>query len=109
MRSSRFNRLVIIQSNTPTQDSTTGNMTDSWAAFVTEWAAFRPLTVREFMAGGLEQGKTVGIFEMHYVSGVLPSMRLVDGDHTYNIDGVLPDDRTGVTSMMLPVSEVVDG
>jgi head-tail adaptor len=100
---------MTIQRLVPSQDATTGVITDTWATFATEWARYRPSTLREFVAAGISASKVIGAVEMHQLDGVLPSMRIVDGDHTYQIEGVLADERSGWDRLTLPVSEIVGG
>ena len=100
---------IRIEQNTPTQDATTGEITNAWSLVAVDWAHFRASSVREFIAGGTEQGKTVGAFRIRSRSGLKRSMRILFDGRTYNVEGVLPDDRYGNDYMMLPVSEITSG
>lgn len=42
--------LVTIEQKTQTQDSTTGEMVDSWSTFATSYAGIYPMSGREFVA-----------------------------------------------------------
>jgi len=100
---------IRIESNAPTQDGTTGNITDVWSHFSTVYAHYRPASVREFVEAGIQQSHVVGAFRIRPLAGLLPSMRIAWGGRTYNIEGVLADARNGTDYYTLPVSEIANG
>lgn len=109
MKIGKLRHRVTIQVNTPTQDATTGVVTDVWTTFATVWASVEPLSAREFIAAANTSSQVVARVVIRYLAGVVPSMRIVHGSRTYNIEGVLADLRTGTEYLTLPVSEVVNG
>lgn len=109
MRAGRLRHQIEIQSLVPVQDADTGVITETPVLFAKVRAGFRAATVREFIGAGITQAKIVGAFELRYIAGVKPSMRIMHRDHLYNIEGALPDDGSGVDELTLPVSEIVSG
>lgn len=100
---------VILQSLVPVQDPVTGIVTNSWVDFATVWASVEPLSAREFVAAQALQSKVELRLQIRYISGVLPSMRVVHGTAFYNIEGVLPDRKSGREMLTLPASRAVYG
>lgn len=100
---------VQIQTHTPTQDSGTGVITHAWVLFADVFAHVRPASVREFVAAGATASKITAAITIRYLGGVKASMRVIHGSRTYNIEGVLPDPRSGIEFLTLPVSEVIEG
>lgn len=100
---------ITIQSLVTSQDSTTGNIVESWEVFGVVWASFRPSSVREFVAAGIAQSKITAAFEIDYLAGIKPSMRILHGAGVWNIEGVLPDFESGIEYITLPVSEITSG
>ena len=100
---------ITMQSLVPVQDPVTGANTDTWVTFASMWAKVSPLSAREFIAAQATQSRVVARIEILYRPGVVPSMRAIHGTHTYNIEGVLADNKTGKHYLTLPVSEVVRG
>ena len=105
----RLRHRVTIQSLSPSQDGTTGEITETWVTFATVWAWVRPASVREFVAAGIQESKITGAITIRYLAGVKQSMRVLHGERIYNVLGVLPDARSGVEWLTLPVSEVTYG
>lgn len=109
MRSGRLRHYITIQSLAPVQDATTGNVTDTWTLFAAVRAEVRPATVREFIAAGAEQAKITVIITIRYLEGIKPSMRILFGEHVYNIENALPDPKSGREYMNLPCSDIIEG
>lgn len=100
---------VAIQSLVPVQDDTTGNITDTWSTFATVWAEIRPLNAREFIAAAAAQSKVTEMVTIRYIAGVKQSMRILHRAQILNVEGVLPDQKSGIEYLTLPVSEVQSG
>jgi len=100
---------ISIQSLGTTQDSTTGIVTEGWTTFATLWATIEPLTAREFLAAAATQSKVTARITIDYIAGVLPSMRVVHGTHTYKIEGPPLESAKTVRELILMVSEVSGG
>ena len=109
MRAGELRHRVVIQSMAETQDPNTGIITSGWATFATVWAEVRPLSAREFVAAAAAQSKVTAMIKIPYLAGVKPSMRIVDGAGVYNVEGVLPDPKSGIEYLTLPASQVISG
>lgn len=99
----KLNKCVTIQLNTPTQDGS-GETVDSWATFATVWAEIKDISGREFLAAAATQNATTTKIVIRHLAGVLPSMRVVHGADTFNIEAVLGQDGR---SLMLMCSRLV--
>lgn len=109
MQAAKLRHRITIETLVPVQNTTTGAVVDTWTTFATVWASIEPLSVREFIAAQATQSKVSARITLRHLAGVLPSMRVVHGSTVYNIEGVLPDKKSGKEMMTLPVSQVVYG
>jgi SPP1 family predicted phage head-tail adaptor len=109
MESGRLRHFVTIQTVTDVQDEDTGNITPTPSTFAEVWAAVEPLSAREFIAAAASQSKVTARIVIRYLAGIKPSMRIVHGDHTYLVEAILEDPKSGLEYITLPVSEVVSG
>lgn len=109
MRAGRLRHRVSIQSLVATLNTTTGEVTDTWTEFASVKAAVEPVRASEFSSADQTQAKVLVNVIIRYRSGILSSMQVVHGDHTYQIQGILPDGRTGREYITLPCSEVERG
>jgi len=100
---------IRIETRVDTQDETTGIVTVTWAHFATVDAHYRPASVREFLAAGVEQAKVIGAFKIRPIDGVEQSMRIAFGGRFYRIVGVLPDHIKGTDYYTMPVTEIQNG
>lgn len=109
MNIGKLRHRVTLQAEAPSQNATTGVVTHGWTTVATVWASIEPLSAREFVAASAVSSKVVARIVIRYRAGVAPSMRIVHGSRTYNIEGVLADKHSGLEYLTLPVSEVVNG
>lgn len=98
---------VTLQRKVQVRDSEGGVVTD-WEDVATVWAKIAPLSAREFTAAAAVQSKVVARITIRFRDGVVASMRAVHGAKLYNIEGVLPDQESGLEYLTLPVSEGVN-
>jgi SPP1 family predicted phage head-tail adaptor len=83
---------ITLQQQTQTQDATTGEVTTSWTAFLSdEPAEVVPLSGKEYIAAAANQAGVDTRMAIRWRSGVLPTMRVVYDGNNYNISAVLPD------------------
>lgn len=108
MQAGRLRHRVTIQNRVETQDPTTGAIAVSWADVATVWAAVEPLSAREFIAAQAAQSQVSARITIRYRAGVTAAMRIVHGATLYNIEGVIPDNRSGREWLTLPVSAGVN-
>lgn len=92
MLAHRLRHRITIQSQTLTQDTTTGENTVSWSAFLAdEPAEVVPLSGKEFISAAASQAQVDCRMTIRWQSGVLPTMRVVFDSQNYQIRAVLPD------------------
>lgn len=109
MQAGTLRHRVTLQSLVPMQDPVTGVVTHTWSTLATVWASVQPLSAREFLQASAVSSQVVARVRIRYFPGVMPSMRILHGERTYNIEGVLPDAVSGTEYLTLPVIEVVHG
>lgn len=112
MRAGKLRHRVSLQAPVETQDPNTGEIIYSWVAVDTLWASIEPLSARDFIAARSEQSQISARIVIRFRENISPKMRIVHiktGD-IYNIEGVLPDAKSGREYLTLPVSTgVSDG
>lgn len=101
-------RCIIEKPGGQTQDPNTGAMIEDWEEVGKAWMAIEPLSARAFIAAQAAQSEVTGQLVMRYREGIDSSMRVRKGSTIYNIEGVLPDNRSGREYMTLPYSEGVN-
>jgi len=84
MRAGIMRHRITIQSKSVVRDSF-GGETVTWTTFATVWAQMRPLSGREYFDARQAQADLTTEIVIRYLAGVLPEMRVVDGDHVYDI------------------------
>jgi SPP1 family predicted phage head-tail adaptor len=98
---------VTLQQPVQSRNETTGEAIDVWVAVDEVWAAVEPLSAREFIQSAALQAEVVARITIRYRSDLLPTWRIVHGDKTYSIEGILADKESGVEYLTLPVSQGV--
>lgn len=104
MRAGRLNQRVLIQAP-PTGQDENGEPLTTWIDFVTDtpdhkvWASITDISGREFVAAEAGQNKVQTKIGIRYRAGILPSMRVVHGTDTYNIEAVLGQDKRSLLLM----------
>jgi len=91
-----------------TQDPNTGEMVDGWELVATVWASVEPLSAREFIAAQSAQSEVTARIVLRHREGITAGMRAVHRGQAYDIQGVLPDPKSGRHFITLPVSEGVN-
>lgn len=109
LRAGRLRHRITIKTRVDTKDGTTGAVAVTWTEFATVMAEIVPLSAREFNQAAQMQSNLAARITIRYLGGVLPSMRIEHGSTVYNIEGVLPDPKSGREWLTLPVSVVVNG
>lgn len=89
LRAAELNKRVTIQQTTVTQDSDSGEETDSWGTFATRWAKVEPLTGKERWAAQQVNPEVTSRVTIRYTSGVTAKMRVLYGSRVLQIDAVL--------------------
>lgn len=106
--------LVDIEQNTPTQDTTTGEQTDSWSALYEDiFCDIVPVSVKDFIQSQAHQSEVSVRIKLPYLTGLSADMRIVAkcGCHSgkiYNPAGFLEDAETGQEYITVPCSQGVN-
>lgn len=91
MLSAKLRHRVNIEALTIIQDGY-GGPNEIWTAIATGIPAeIVPLSGREYIASGSLQAAIDTRITLRFVPGILPAMRIVNGDLKYNIKTILPD------------------
>lgn len=103
-------RCIIEKPGGQTQDPDSGAMIEGWEEVERAWMAIEPLSARAFVAAQAAQSEVTGQLVMRHRPGLQidSSMRVRKGGTIYNIEGVLPDKRSGQEYLTLPYSEGVN-
>lgn len=92
MRLSDLRHQVLIQHYEETQDEW-GQPKQGWVDVATVWAKIEGLSGRELFAAQQVQAESDHRITIRYRDDISPTMRVVEGQHTYNILTAL--DKTG--------------
>lgn len=104
MRSGKLRHRVALQQLLQTQDPVTGELSDDWVTVATVWAAVEPLSAREFIAAQAGQSEITARVTIRHRPGIDGTMRLVHRGQVYNIHAPLPDPKSALHYLTLPVS-----
>jgi SPP1 family predicted phage head-tail adaptor len=109
MRAGKLRHRVDFQRPSFAQDPVTGEMVKTW---VEVWskvpASVEPLSAREFIAAAATQVEVIVRIGIRRRAGVEATMRIIHRGKIYNIQGVLPDPKSGLDYLTLPCSEGVN-
>ncbi|WP_110642458.1 phage head closure protein [Salinicola sp. CPA57] len=108
MQAGKLRHRVELQQKGTGRNPDTGGVIDVWQSVTTVWASIEPLSAREFIAAGATQASVTTRITIRYREGVTAQMRAVSRGKIYNIEGVLPDDKSGREYLTLPCSEGVN-
>ena len=108
MRISRLRHKIRIERLQSTQNPSTGSITKKWVTFAITWAEIVPLSAKEFMNSQAMQSKITGRITIRFMRGLNAEMRIRHGRQIFNIEGILPDNKTGQEWLTIPYSEGVN-
>ncbi|HGO5439938.1 phage head closure protein [Klebsiella oxytoca] len=108
MQAGKLRHRVTLQEPVKEQNPTTGAVINIWRDVATIWAEISPLSAREFIAAQASQGEITTRITIRYRADVTRKHRILYRDGIYNIEGVLPDLRSGKEYLTLPCSEGVN-
>lgn len=108
MQAGKLRHRVTIQEPVMVQNSETGAVNKTWLDVATVWAEVSPLSAREFIAAQASQGEITTRITIRYRSGITRQHRIIFRGDIYNIEGVLPDPKSGREYLTLPCSEGVN-
>ena len=109
MKNRQFRHRVRIEELVEELDSN-GALVSEWTLIAHRWCRVVPLSARELIAAAATQSKVTARIEMRHCDWITPTMRIVHRGKVYGIEGLLPDMKSGIEYLTLPVSEgVTDG
>lgn len=83
-----YRHLVTIQEYTTTYNDYNEPVPD-WVDWMQVWASIEPIGGREYWAKHQTQSVVTHRLRMHYIPGVVPTMRIVYGDRIFEIESVI--------------------
>lgn len=107
MQAGKLRHRLKLQSKTYTQNQTTGELTETWVDVCTVYGSIEYLSAREFISAQSTQSEVVCRITIRYRE-IDATMRLLHGGKIYNIEGILPDLKSGREYLTLPCSEGVN-
>ena len=108
MQAGKLRHRINLQKKVTGRNPETGGISEEWQSVTTVWASIEPLSAREFIAAGATQASITPRITIRYRDGVTAQMRAVSRGKIYNIEGVLPDAKSGREYLTLPCSEGVN-
>jgi SPP1 family predicted phage head-tail adaptor len=98
IRSGELRKRIKFQSRTSTQDSSTGEITESWVDVFTCWASLDPASGRELIAAAAQQSAITHVVVVRFRSELasprsVADMRIVYGSRGFNIVAALNQDE----------------
>lgn len=105
MRAGNLKHKIIIESYTETQNDF-GEVVQGYSAFKTVYASIVPISGKEYFSSKQVSAEVSHKIECRYLSGVLPTMRIVYGTRIFHIESVL-NIREANKTLQIICSEVV--
>ena len=88
MRAGNLRNYVEVQQLVMVEDENL-EWVESWLTFTSCWAEILPLIGREYWASRQVVSEVTGKIRMRYLAGIKPTMRVIDGVKTFNIEAVI--------------------
>ena len=95
MRAGLLRHRVTIQEKGTVERNSYGEEVITWAEVDTVWGSVEPLLGKEFLAAKREGAEVTTRIRIRYRSGITPTMRVVWGSHTYDIESVVEVEGRG--------------
>lgn len=106
MNAGELRHRITVQKKDKVQNPITGEIIYNW---VNVWeylpAKIQYLSVREFIAASAPQSKITARITIRYRDNLDAEMRILHRNKIYNIQGLLPDNDSGLEYITIPVSE----
>lgn len=99
----KTNKLVTIQSNTPTRDANGGEV-ESWGVFAKRWVSIEPLNGREFFTAQQTASEITHRVRLRYdqtVKSVNTKMRILFGSRVFDIESVINPRESNVELLLM--------
>ncbi len=88
MQAGKLRHRVTINQKATTRDAA-GAEIEAWTTFDVVWGSVEPMRGQEYLEANRIGAAVDTRIRIRYLSGVLPSMQVVFGAHTYNIVSVI--------------------
>lgn len=96
---------ITIEQPKYTQNTTTGERQTKWVNFASDVPSkVSPLSANEFIAAQATQSKVSARILIRYRPGINAAMRIKHRGAIYNIEGILPDNESGLEWITMPCS-----
>lgn len=82
-------RIMIQEKQTPVAQNDYGEEVITWSEVAEVWAAIEPLRGREFLEAQRAGAEVTTRIRVRHRDGIRPEMRVVWGDHVYDIEAVI--------------------
>ncbi len=99
MRIGRLRQRVTIQDRTVSRNSFNEEV-ETWAEVATVWARIESLSGTEFVATEQAGATVTHQITIRQRAGLLPTMRVLYGDHVFGVTAVLDDLESHTTRLM---------
>ncbi len=101
--------LMALQERVTERDPDSGSViVTGWEDVAMLWASIEPLSAREFLAAAANQSAVTARIVTLFDERITSAARFVYQGKVYNIEGVLPDKKSGREYLTCPVSEGVN-
>lgn len=104
MQAGKLRHQVTIQEPVTVQNPDIGAVNKTWRDVAIVWAEVYPLSAREFIAAQASQGEITTRITIRFRTGITRKHRILFRGAIYNIEGVLPDPKSGNEYLTLPCS-----
>jgi len=88
MRSGDLDEQIVIQQVSLSTDALGSSQTESWSTFATVWAKVIPMTASERFVSQEKYSANVNKFQIRFLSGLLPTMRIQYSSKVWRILGI---------------------
>ncbi|MBH3202572.1 phage head closure protein [Serratia marcescens] len=105
MQAGKLRHRITLQKPVKVQDTTSGEMIDTWQDVSNLWAEVSPLSAREFVSAQAMQNAVTTRITVRYRQDIEPKYRILFRGKIFNIEGILSDPKSGLEYLTLPCSE----
>lgn len=105
MQAGKLNHRVELQRSTDSQDAY-GAVTPVWTTYARPWAEVKQPTGNQIEKGRTYSDTVTAVISMRFRTDVLASDRIVDGTHTYAIDGIVDPDGNRTETLIYGTERV---
>ena len=107
MRAGKLRHRITFMERVITRDPDNGEELVSWNEYGKLWAKLEPLSGRDLIAAQAAHSEITARITVRFNADIVPTMYAVYRGKEYTIHAVLPDPRSGLEWLTLPVSEGV--